>query len=175
MEQRLTPQMKEHLAGRDIVFVSSSDPDGACHTSLQAGSPGFVRVLDDTTLMYPAYETDALPAGRRVGLLFADRVQTGLTLHIDGRVRVIEHAAVEAFAPLLRRVAGLERFDDVVHGRRRTPAQWVLVDIVTARIDGGAPVVAPAPPPAEPSPVATEAVDDDDELSFLLPPAWQAA
>jgi uncharacterized protein len=174
MEQWLTPHMKEHLAGREIAFIASVDSDGACHTSLQTGPPGFVRVLDDTTLMYPVYETDALPAGGRVGLLLADRVETGPILHVDGRVRIIEHAAVEAFAPLLRRVAGLERFDDVVDGRRRIPARWVLVDIVTARIDGSAPVVAPAPPPAEPPPVAAEPVDDD-ELSYLLPPAWQAA
>jgi uncharacterized protein len=170
--------MKEHLAGPGIVFISCVDGDGACHTSLQAGPPGFVRVLDDTTLMYPVYETDELPAGgdgsRRVGLLFADVSQTGLALHIDGHMRLIEHAAVEAFAPLLRRVAGMEQLDDVVDGRRKTPARWVLVDILTARSDRRAPAAAPAPPPAERPPAMAPAVDDD-ELSYLLPPAWQPA
>lgn len=169
--------MKDHLAGLEIVFVASADCDGACLTWLHAGPPGFVRVLDDTTLLCPVYETDELPAGagsRRVGLLFADVVRTGLTLHIDGRLRIIEHAAVQAFAPLLRRVAGIERLDDVIDGRRRTPAGWMLVDIVTARIDRRAPAVAAAPPPAELSPVTTPAVDDD-ELSYLLPSAWQHA
>ena len=193
----LTPEMKDVLAGQEIVFVASGDRDGACQASLRLGPPGFVRILDDTTLMYPVYEADGRPAGgenlgesRRVGLLF---VADGLTLQVDGRTRIIDHAAVEAFAPLLRRVAGMERFDDVVDGRGRTPARWVLIDILTARTEHlagvyafpGGPEAAPdAPPddsppddarwPAELPATTTHAVDDD-ELSYLLPPAWQDA
>jgi uncharacterized protein len=159
------------------VFVASCDRDGACHASFQSGPPGFVRILDETTLMYPVYEAggDDVGDSRRVGLLF---FQSGLTLHVDGRTRIIEHGAVEAFAPLLRRVAGMERFDDVVDGRRRTPPRWVLVDVIAARISPIAGVHG-FPGPAENAPrpaqvaAATAPAGDDDELSYLLPPAWQ--
>jgi len=178
----LTPQMQELLARQELVFISTADRDGACQASFQQGPPGFVRVLDDTTLIYPVHEPDAAPAGgesRRVGLLSADLFESGLALHIDGRLRMIEHAAVEAFAPLLRRVAGVERFADVLDDRVPAPGRWALVDVVTARIERHVPVQRPAvaapPPRPRPRPPVTTPVVDDDELSYLLPPAWQPA
>jgi uncharacterized protein len=180
----LTPQMKELLASQELVFISTADRDGACHASFQQGAPGFVRVLDDSTLIYPVREPDAVLAGgedrcesRRVVLLCADLFESGLALHVDGRMRMIEHAAVEAFAPLLRRVAGMERFADVVDDRVPAPARWALVDVVTARIERHARVPRPAAatPAPGPRPPATTPAVDDDELSYLLPPAWQPA
>src|ERR1700761_4939084 len=101
----LTPQMTKLLADQETVFISCSGRDGACDASFQAGPPGFVRVLDDATLMYPVYDSEGLfPGGeglgesRRVALLFVD-FPSGLALRVDGRTRIIEHAAVEAFAP----------------------------------------------------------------------------
>src|SRR5699024_4010238 len=51
----LNLRMKEFIAARDLLFISTSDAAGNCDASLRAGEPGFVRVLDDTTLIYPEY------------------------------------------------------------------------------------------------------------------------
>ncbi len=182
----LSPPMKDYLARQEIAFVSTSDRGGVCHASYQAGPPGFVRVLDDRTLMYPQYGggpavwVEDVAENPHVGLLFADSPRGEFSLHIAGRVRLIEHAAVQAFAPLLRRMSGIEQIDDVIDGQRRTPERWVLVDIAEVRVGSlpneteprprqVAPPVAVARPPAAAHPV------DDDELSYLLPPAWEQA
>jgi hypothetical protein len=223
----LNPRMREFLAGREMVFISTADGAGVCHASFQAGPPGFVRILDDRTVLCPAYSGAGVAASlgdiaqnAHVCLLFVDPADCGASLRLSGRARLIEHTAVEAFAPLLRRMSGIEHLDDVVGGRRRTPEQWVLVNIVEAHFDvseltiaqaaaavparAGAPVPAPAaarapapvgapvPAPAAarapapvgapvPAPAAVPALAgrpqtgvavDDDELSYLLPPAW---
>lgn len=182
----LTPPLREYLARQEILFISSADGEGACHASVRSGPPGFVRVLDDRTLMFPRYARDGGLPGvedvpeRPVGLLFTDAFRTeGQHLHLGGRARLIAHAAVEAFAPMLRRMAGIEDIEDVVGGQRLTPAEWVLVSVADARLARAMPVPAgggadegsmrwaeslPAPEP-----------DDGDELSYLLPPAWADA
>lgn len=186
----LSPPMKDYLGRQEMVFVSSTDRGGVCRASVQSGPPGFARVLDDTTLMYPLYATDGIVPGLEdpgpVELLFVDAFRTGLSLTVSGRARMIEHDAVKAFAPLLRRMAGIERIEDVVDGRQLTPARWVLVGIVAARTghltipagladDPGAGPEAESAEPATPGPPLPAQPVDDDELSFLLPPAWLPA
>ena len=213
MLDRLNPLIKEYLARQEMVFISTSDAGGECDASFRAGPPGFVRVLDERTVMYPEYRGNGVMASvgnmsenPHIGLLFVDFLHSGVGLHINGRARIIEHAAVEAFAPLLRRVAGIETLTDVLGDRCRTPERWVLVDIVEAYIhcsrhvpilahvpgdDGRAPArgdhfkakdeprpwTEPAPARvAAPEPVlAVTALTDDDELGYLLPPAWETA
>jgi uncharacterized protein len=124
-----------------MAFVSTSDATGECDSSFRAGPPGFVRVLDDRTVMYPEYRGNGVLASLgnlsenpHIGLLFVDFFHSGVGLHVNGRARIVEHAAVEAFAPLLRRVSGLDQLEDVLADKRKTPERWVLVDIVEAYI-----------------------------------------
>src|ERR1700751_2595346 len=77
----LTPEMKGVLAGQEMVFVASGDLDGARQASLRLGPPGFVRILDDTTLMYPVYEADGRPAG---GANLGEGPRGGLLFVADG-------------------------------------------------------------------------------------------
>jgi hypothetical protein len=222
--------MKEYLARQEMAFISTSDANGECDASFRAGPPGFVRVLDDWTVMYPEYRGNGVMASLgnitenpHVGLLFVDFFHSGVGLHINGRARILEHAAVEAFAPLLRRMGGFEELEDVVADKRKTPQRWVLVDIVEAYIhcskhipilahlpgsaghappsgdyfnakDGPRPWTQPAPAEAAPACPAVEIYDAptevydapaeaepparapaEDELSHLLPPAWDRA
>ena len=141
MLDHLNPLMKEYLARQEMAFISTSDGNGECDASFRAGPPGFVRVLDDRTLMYPEYRGNGVMASLgnlaenpHIGLLFVDFFHSGVGLHINGRARIIDHAAVEAFAPVLRRMAGIGELSDVVSGKRKTPERWVLVDIVEAYI-----------------------------------------
>ncbi len=165
--------VREYLERQELVLIATVDRAGACHASVQSGPPGFVRILDDTTLMIPRFEPgvelpgldDAVEAAP-IALRFVDSFRSDLTVHISGRARLIDHAAVEAFAALLRRTAGIEQIVDIVDGRPLTPARWVLVDVVEARVEGTGPAPVNASPPE---------VVDDDELTYLLPPAWVEA
>lgn len=141
MLDHLNPLMKEYLARQEMAFISTSDSSGECDASFRGGPPGFVRVLDDRTVMYPEYRGNGVMASlgnisenAHVGLLFVDFFHSGVGLHINGRARIIEHAAVEAFAPLLRRMGGFDQLQDIVSGKPKTPERWVLVDIVEAYI-----------------------------------------
>jgi predicted pyridoxine 5'-phosphate oxidase superfamily flavin-nucleotide-binding protein len=141
MLDHLNPLMKEYLARQEMAFISTSDVNGECDASFRAGPPGFVRVLDDRTLIYPEYRGNGVLASLgnmsenpHIGMLFVDFFHSGVGLHINGRSRIIEHSAVEAFAPMLRRMAGTFELEDAVSGKHRTPERWVMVEIVEAYI-----------------------------------------
>src|SRR5712691_2129672 len=55
MLNALNPLMREFILRQEMVFIATADAYGACDCSFRAGLPGFVHVLDDTTLAYPEY------------------------------------------------------------------------------------------------------------------------
>jgi hypothetical protein len=92
-------------------------------------------------VIYPEYRGNGVMASLgnisengHVGLLFVDFFHSGVGLHINGRARIIEQDAVEAFEPMLARMAGVEQLHDTVPDKKKTPQRWVLVDIVEAYI-----------------------------------------
>jgi len=77
-----------------FLVIASSDPSGRCDASPKGDAPGFVQVLDDTTLLIPdrlgnnrADTIGNLLARPGVGLIF---LVPGLneTLRVNGRARV---------------------------------------------------------------------------------------
>src|SRR5437867_2358293 len=67
------------IEGCDMVFVATADADGRPQCSYKGGDPGFVRVLDERTIVFPNYDGNGmyLTAGNalvnpHVGLLFMD-------------------------------------------------------------------------------------------------------
>jgi predicted pyridoxine 5'-phosphate oxidase superfamily flavin-nucleotide-binding protein len=67
------------IEARDMFFISTVDEEGQPQCSYKGGDPGFVRVLDDTTIAFPLYDGNGmyLTAGNlatttKVGLLFID-------------------------------------------------------------------------------------------------------
>ncbi|HEY2437715.1 MAG TPA: pyridoxamine 5'-phosphate oxidase family protein [Solirubrobacteraceae bacterium] len=141
MLDHLNPLMREYLARQEMVFIATADASGECDCSFRAGPPGFVRVLDDRTVMYAEYRGNGVMASLgnvsetgQIGMFFADFFHSGVGMHINGHARIVERGAVEAFAPLLQRITG----DDVLHetygGRTKTPERWVVVEIVEAYI-----------------------------------------
>ena len=62
MLDRLNPVMKEYIAKQEMVFIATADAHGECDTSFRAGPAGFVRVLDDRTVMYPEYRGNGVMA-----------------------------------------------------------------------------------------------------------------
>ena len=61
---RLNPRMKEFVARQEMFFLATSDSHGECDSTFRAGPPGFLHVLDDTTLTYPEYRGNGVMASR---------------------------------------------------------------------------------------------------------------
>ncbi len=75
-------------------FLATIDPDGWPDVSYKGGRPGFVRVLDRTTLAFPSYDGNgmfrslgAILAEPRVALLFVDFAQPD-RMRVQGRATV---------------------------------------------------------------------------------------
>ena len=105
----LTPLMREFMERMTMCFISTSDAHGECDSSFRAGPPGFVRVIDEKTVMWPEYKGNGVMASMGninengyVGLLFVDFFETQVGLHVNGKATVVENAAVEAFGGAVR-------------------------------------------------------------------------
>ncbi len=88
-------QMRDFIAQRDMMFVSTADAAGNCDATLRAGRNGFVRALDEKTLLYPEYRGNGVMASlgnmtenAHIGLLFLDFTGTRVGLHVNGSVRL---------------------------------------------------------------------------------------
>jgi len=95
------PGSKAFIESRDMMFVSTVDADGQPTCSYKGGDPGFVRVVDEKTLAFPAYDGNGMfltlgnmAATAKVGLLFID-------FEHPNRVRVHGNASVNLDDPLL--------------------------------------------------------------------------
>jgi len=97
--RRLDPHCRRFIALSPFVVLASADDAARCDASPRGGDPGFVKVLDDTTLLIPDApgnnRLDTLQnirASGRIGLLF---LIPGVdeTLRVNGRARVSTQAA----------------------------------------------------------------------------------
>lgn len=87
---RISEAHRAFIEARDMFFIASADEDGWPQVSYKGGNPGFVRVIDDHTVVFPVYNGNGmfLTAGNvlanpRVGLLFID-FDSGTRLRISG-------------------------------------------------------------------------------------------
>ena len=136
----LTPLMREFIERMQMAFIATSDAHGECDSSFRAGPPGFVRVIDERTVMWPEYKGNGVMASMGnllengyVGLLFVDFFETAVGLHVNGKATIVENAAVEAFGPLFDRLpfaTAVATSEDV----KKTPERWVVVSIDEAYI-----------------------------------------
>ena len=151
----LSEPMRTFIEQQQMMFLATSDARGACDSTLRAGPPGFVTVLDERRLAWPEYRGNGVMASRgniaenpHVGLLFVDFVHDVIGLHVNGTAQLVEDQELREEFP------GLP--DDSVPGRR--PEQWVVADVEEAYIhcakyiprlsagprDGGPPADRPA-------------------------------
>ncbi|MFR9673958.1 pyridoxamine 5'-phosphate oxidase family protein [Streptomyces sp. TR02-1] len=86
------------LAHSPLCFIATSDGDGSCDVSPKGDPPGFVKVLDDTTLAIPDRPGNKRVDGftnilrnPRVGLAFL-LPGRGDTLRVNGRARIVRQA-----------------------------------------------------------------------------------
>ncbi|MEO8005503.1 MAG: pyridoxamine 5'-phosphate oxidase family protein [Betaproteobacteria bacterium] len=90
------------ISSRDMFWLSTIDEQGRPTVSYKGGDPGFVRVLDNKTLVFPLYDGNGMfySAGNiagtsKIGMLFMD-------LERPNRLRVQGEATVSERDPLMR-------------------------------------------------------------------------
>ena len=103
-----TSNDREFLSRMDMFFLATCDAAGDLDCSYKGGDPGFVRVIDDTTLAFPSYDGNGMfmslgniQQHPRVGMLFVD-------FEKQARMRVNGRATVEFDGPLLAEFPGAE-------------------------------------------------------------------
>jgi uncharacterized protein len=91
---RITQDDRRFIEQRDMFFLATADQEGRPNCSYKGGDPGFVRVLDETTLLFPSYDGNGmfLSAGNarvnpHVGMLFID-FEAGKRLRLNGEASV---------------------------------------------------------------------------------------
>jgi predicted pyridoxine 5'-phosphate oxidase superfamily flavin-nucleotide-binding protein len=79
VHDRIDEGDRAFIEARDMFFIATTDEEGQPQCSYKGGEPGFVRVLDDTTIAFPIYDGNGmyltagnLVATKNVGLLFID-------------------------------------------------------------------------------------------------------
>ena len=86
---------KVFIASRDMFFLTTIDHNGRPTVSYKGGSPGFVRVLDASTLLFPSYDGNGMylsmgniSGNPEIGMLFID-FEKPFRLRAQGRAELI--------------------------------------------------------------------------------------
>jgi predicted pyridoxine 5'-phosphate oxidase superfamily flavin-nucleotide-binding protein len=100
--QSLSAIDKDQISKADTLLIASraaelnDDPRAGVDINHRGGMPGFVTVLDDTTIQFPDYRGNNfyntygnILTDNRVGLQFVD-LETGTLLNIKGRAELVE-------------------------------------------------------------------------------------
>ena len=92
----LEPQVQGFIKNSPFVIVASSNSEGDCDASSKGGKPGFIKIIDDKTLMMPDIRGNNLSQSfenheinSKIGLVF---IIPGMdaTARVNGRVMVLE-------------------------------------------------------------------------------------
>jgi uncharacterized protein len=100
VHRELSDDDAEFIGRSSMFFLATADGDGWPDCSYKGGVPGFVRVVDPTTLVFPSYDGNGMfrslgniVVNPRVGMLFVDwerpkrlRVNGTATLHDSGEL-----------------------------------------------------------------------------------------
>lgn len=94
VHERFTDEDREFIEQQDMFFLATVDATGQPTCSYKGGDPGFVRVLDGTTLAFPSYDGNGmylsmgnLAETAAVGMLFID-FESQRRMRVDGTARV---------------------------------------------------------------------------------------
>jgi predicted pyridoxine 5'-phosphate oxidase superfamily flavin-nucleotide-binding protein len=127
----LVPSMQEFVARMTMAFVATADAHGECDSTLRAGPPGFLRVLDERHVAWPEYRGNGVMASMgniienpHVGLLMVDFTDELIGLHVNGRARLVDDEELRREHPDLP--------EETAPGRRAE--MWVAVTVEEAYI-----------------------------------------
>ncbi len=100
----LTPDDRQFIEARDMFFLATVAATGQPTCSYKGGASGFVRALDDQTLVFPNYDGNGmylsmgnLQETGAVGLLFLD-FERQRRMRVEGVARIVpDHALLEQY------------------------------------------------------------------------------
>ncbi len=105
VHDRFTEADREFIQARDMFFLATVDHQGQPTCSYKGGDPGFVTIVDETTLAFPNYDGNGmyLSMGNvsqtgRVGLLFID-FERPRRMRVDGLAELVFDPGVMARYP----------------------------------------------------------------------------
>lgn len=135
MLDQLNEVMTLFISNQEMMFISTADDSGECDSSFRAGMPGFVRVIDKKTLIYPEYKGNGVMASLgnitenpHIGLMFIDFTENQIGLHVNGKASIIENDALSS----------LDLSDDAMRDIEESEGdraeRWVLVEVEEAYI-----------------------------------------
>ncbi|WP_309122504.1 pyridoxamine 5'-phosphate oxidase family protein [Paenibacillus sp.] len=125
----LDSEQQEWIRKSDTFFIGSVSSEGKADASHRGGNPGFVKVVDVKTLLFPDYFGNSMfntlgniHSNPNSGLLFLD-FKSGHSLQLTGRSHIV-------WDPIeISRFSGAERLvrfevDEVVYTENGSPWQW---------------------------------------------------
>jgi predicted pyridoxine 5'-phosphate oxidase superfamily flavin-nucleotide-binding protein len=131
----LNPSMQEFIGRQEMVFIATADARGNCDCSFRAGPPGFMRVLDRTTILYPEYRGNGVFASLgnitenpHIGLIFVDFFEATIGLHVNAKAQIVDKEVLQ------RLDLPLEVRQDMAVEGRRSAERWVFVEVEEAYI-----------------------------------------
>ena len=102
----IIPENKAMIEAMDMFFLATADAQGRPQVSYKGGDPGFVKVVDETTLAFPIFDGNGLflstgnvLANPNVGMLFIDFMN-------PHRIRVNGTASIQDNDPLMSQYPG---------------------------------------------------------------------
>ncbi len=100
VQTEISAEHKAFIQSRDFFFLTTVDHRGYPTCSYKGGAQGFVKVLDNQTLLFPSYDGNGLflslgniSAYDKVGILFID-FETPHRLRVHGVARLIQEQAL---------------------------------------------------------------------------------
>jgi len=94
VHDHFTADDRQFIERRDMLFLATVDAAGQPTCSYKGGDPGFVTVLDDTTLAFPSYDGNGmylsmgnLAETQAAGILFID-FEEQRRMRVDGTARL---------------------------------------------------------------------------------------
>ena len=96
VKSELNEDSRRVIEAVDMFFLATADEEGRPSCSYKGGAPGFVRVVDATTIAFPNYDGNGMylsmgNVGRNahVGLLFID-FERGSRMRVNGTAAIAE-------------------------------------------------------------------------------------
>ncbi|MGE0625570.1 MAG: pyridoxamine 5'-phosphate oxidase family protein [Pseudomonadales bacterium] len=102
VKDHLEPYVRGFVENAPFAILSSADSDGNCDASPKGGRPGFIKVVDERTLLIPDIGGNRLfqsyqnfESNPKAGLLFMIPGMN-VTARVNGRIELLEPEALEA-------------------------------------------------------------------------------
>ena len=130
----LNPYMRKFILKQEMVFIATADPKGECDCSFRAGKQGFVRVLNEKTLLCPEYRGNGVMASMGnilenpyIGMTFIDFFENTIGLHVNGKAKIVENDELLADKTL-------DGVANSIQEEGTAPERWILITVEEAYI-----------------------------------------